>query len=52
MERQLREREEARVLEEKQARIAEAERRRALVLAELEEWLAAIAHDRRSQPSA
>jgi cellulose synthase operon protein C len=52
MERQLREREEARLLEEKQARLAEAERRRQQVLQELEEWLAAIVHDRRSQPSA
>jgi hypothetical protein len=52
MERQLREREEARLLEEKRARLAEAERRRLQVLQELEEWLAAITHDRRSQPSA
>ena len=52
MERQLREREEARLLEEKRARLADEERRRVLVLQELEEWLAAIAHDRRSQPSA
>lgn len=52
MERQLREREDARLIEEKQARLAEAERRRVLVLQELEEWLAAIAHDRRSQTSA
>lgn len=52
MERQLREREEQKLIEDKQARVAEAERRRVRVLQELEEWLAAIAHDRRSQPSA
>jgi tetratricopeptide (TPR) repeat protein len=52
MERQLREREERRLLEERQARQAAAERRRQLALQELENWLAAIAHDRRSQPSA
>lgn len=52
MEKQLREREEARLLEERQARQADAERRRLVVVNELEEWLSAIAHDRRSQPSA
>jgi hypothetical protein len=46
MERQLREREEQRLLEERQARQAEAERKRLLVLQELEDWLSAIAHDR------
>ena len=52
MERRLREREEQRLLEEKQARQAEAERHRAVIVQELEDWLAAIVHDRRSQPSA
>lgn len=58
MERQLREREEQRlVLGERQAREAEADRRRAVVIQELEDWLSAIVHDRhdptgRSQPSA
>lgn len=55
MERQLREREEQRLAEERQARQAEAERKRLLVLQELEDWLAAIAHDRqsgRTSPSA
>jgi tetratricopeptide (TPR) repeat protein len=57
MERQLREREEQRLLEEKQARRAEAEHRRAVIIQELEDWLAAIVQDRqlstgRSQPSA
>jgi tetratricopeptide (TPR) repeat protein len=57
MERQLREREEQRLLAERQARQAEAERKRLLVLQELEGWLDAIAQDRRhhpgrSQPSA
>jgi len=52
MERQLREREEQRLMEEKQTRQAEAERRRFAVLQELEGWLAAIAQDRRSHPSA
>jgi tetratricopeptide (TPR) repeat protein len=52
MERQLREREAQRLIEEKQARQADSERRRVAVLHELEEWLAAIAHDRRSQPLA
>jgi hypothetical protein len=55
MERQLREREEQRVLDERQARQGEAERKRRLVLEELEDWLAAIALDRQraagSQPS-
>jgi tetratricopeptide (TPR) repeat protein len=47
MERQLREHEERRLVEERQAREAEAEqRRRALVMEELEHWLAAIAADR------
>ena len=46
MERQLREREEQRLLEERQARHAEVERKRLLVLQELEDWLSAIAHDR------
>jgi len=47
MERQLREREDQRVVEERQAREAEAEqRRRVLVMEELEHWLAAIAADR------
>lgn len=52
MERKLREREEQRLIEERQARVAEAERRRVAVLQELEGWLAAIAQDRRSYPSA
>jgi tetratricopeptide (TPR) repeat protein len=52
MERQLREREEQRLMEEKQSRQAEAERRRVAVLQELEGWLAAIAQDRRSHPYA
>ena len=58
MERQLREREEQRLLiGERQAREADADRRRAVVIQELEDWLAAIVHDRRepagrSQPSA
>ena len=52
MERQLREREEQRLVEEKQARQAETERHRAIVIQELEDWLAAIVHDRHSQPSA
>ena len=51
MERQLRELEEAKLRDEKQAREAEAERRRVLILGELEGWLAAIAHDRDPQPS-
>lgn len=47
MERQLREREEQRLVEERQAREAEAEqRRRLLVMEELENWLTAIAADR------
>ena len=47
MERQLREREEQRLVEERQAREAEAEqRRRLLVMEELERWLMAIAADR------
>ena len=47
MERQLREREEQRLIEERQAREAEAEqRRRVLVMEELENWLTAIAADR------
>ena len=52
MERQLREREEQRSVDEKTARQADADRRRAMVIQELEDWLAAIAHDRHSQPSA
>ena len=57
MERQLREREEQRLADERQAREAEADRRRAVVIQELEDWLSAIVHDRgdytgRSQPSA
>ena len=56
MERQLREREEQRLLEEKQARQAEAARRRALIIQDLERWLAAIVQDREhpgpSHPSA
>jgi tetratricopeptide (TPR) repeat protein len=52
MERQLRKREEQRLLEERLARQAEVERNRLLVLQELEDWLAAIAYDRRSHPSA
>ena len=51
MERQLREREEQRLLEERQARQAETERKRLRVLQELEAWLAALAGDR-SHPSA
>jgi tetratricopeptide (TPR) repeat protein len=47
MERQLREREEQRLIEERQAREAEAEqRRRLLVMEELESWLMAITADR------
>lgn len=47
MERRLREHEEQRLVEERLAREAEAEqRRRALVMEELEHWLAAIAADR------
>ncbi len=46
MEQQLREREEQRVVEEKQARQAAAERFRASVVKELEDWLSAIAADR------
>ena len=46
MERQLREREEQRVVEEKQARQAAAERFRESVVKELEDWLSAIAADR------
>ncbi len=47
MERQLREREEQHLIEERQAREAEAEqRRRLLVMEELENWLTAIAADR------
>ena len=47
MERRLREHEEQRLIEERQAREAEAEqRRRVLVMEELENWLAAIAADR------
>lgn len=54
MERQLREREEQRLAEERQAREAEAEqRRRVLVMEELESWLSAIAADRgHQQPQA
>ena len=53
MERQLREREEQRLVEEREARQAEAERKRRIVLQELEAWLAAIASERRTQhPSA
>jgi tetratricopeptide (TPR) repeat protein len=50
MERQLREREEQRLIEERQAREADAEeRRRLLVMEELESWLTAIAADRDPQ---
>ena len=54
MERQLREREEERLIEERRAREADAEqRRRGLVMEELENWLAAIAADRDAhQPQA
>ena len=54
MERQLREREEQRLIDERQAREAEAERRRLVhVMEELENWLTAIAADRRpEQPPA
>ena len=54
MERQLREREEQRVLAEKQARHPDIERHRAVVIRELENWLSAIIQDREhpSQPSA
>jgi tetratricopeptide (TPR) repeat protein len=51
MERQLREREEQRLLEERQVRHAEVDRKRLLVLKELEDWLSAIVHDRQ-HPSA
>jgi tetratricopeptide (TPR) repeat protein len=47
MERQLREREEQRLVDERQLRQAETERKRLLVLQELEGWLRAIADDRR-----
>jgi tetratricopeptide (TPR) repeat protein len=46
MERQLRGREEQRIIEEKLARQEEAERRRLLVIQELEDWLSAITRDR------
>jgi tetratricopeptide (TPR) repeat protein len=46
MERQLREREEQRAVEEKRARQAAAERFRESVVKELEDWLSAIAADR------
>jgi tetratricopeptide (TPR) repeat protein len=46
MERQLREREEQLVAEERQARQADADRRRTEVILALEGWLAAILHDR------
>ena len=47
MERQLRDREEERLIEDRRAREAEAEqRRRGLVMEELENWLVAIAADR------
>jgi tetratricopeptide (TPR) repeat protein len=50
MERQLREREEERLIEERRAREADAEqRRRGRVMEELENWLAAIAADRDPQ---
>ena len=52
MEQQLREREEQRLLEEKQARQTEADRRRALITQELEDWLSAIVQDRHSHTSA
>lgn len=52
MERQLRKREEQRLLEERLTRHAEGERQRLLVLQELEDWLSAITQDRRSHPSA
>ena len=55
MEQQLREREEQRIVDERQARQAEADRRRALLIQELEHWLAAIVRERdrgASQPSA
>lgn len=50
MERQLREREGQRLLEERQAREAEAERRHVLVRQELEAWLTAIVTDRDGGP--
>ena len=50
MERRLREREEQRLVQERQARQAEAERRRVVVMEELEDWLSAIAADRRASP--
>ena len=56
MERQLREREEQRLADERQARQAEVDRRRAVLIQELENWLSAIVRDRdhsgASQPSA
>jgi tetratricopeptide (TPR) repeat protein len=52
MERQLREREEQRLHDERQARQADAERKRLAVLQELEAWLNAIAGDRTQHPSA
>ena len=52
IERQLREREEQRLIEERLARENESERKRLEVLHELEAWLAAIADDRQTQPSA
>jgi tetratricopeptide (TPR) repeat protein len=50
MERQLREREEQRLLDERQVRLEEAERKRQVVLRELEAWLSAITDDRRAHP--
>lgn len=51
MERQLREFEEARARDEQLAREVEAERRRLLVLQELEEWLSAILAGRHARPT-
>lgn len=52
MERQLREFEEQRAKDERLAREVEAERRRLLVMQELEEWLSAIVADRRPRQTA
>lgn len=52
IERQLREFEEQRAKDERLAREVEAERRRLLVMQELEEWLSAIVADRRPRQTA
>jgi len=52
VERELRERAQRRAADEKAARVQLVARRRAAIVAELEEWLAAIVHDRRTQDRA